>query len=310
MSREEYYSQSKIKTWRRCHAAYDYRYGQGLIRRTAPVAMLRGTVLHAMMEAAILGKDPKVPLAGYAESYSKLWGEEAEQYPSPEELLSLINRYFLHWVDDGLVYGDRAELTVMTEHRGLKFKGIIDAMPDDQQGRRWLCDHKTHKTLPDENARFADIQTVLYYWAARDTGLKVDGVMWDYLRTKPPAIPEQLKAGGLTKRANIDTDRATYMSRIVELNLNPADYADILAKIDKNVFFQRVYLPKPSETLITNVVEEFFDTAHEIENSTSKARNLAFNCSSCTYFQICSAEVRGLDSSYIRKQLFTIREAK
>jgi len=272
--------------------------------------MLRGTVLHAMMEANILGKDPMVPLGAYSEAYSKLWAEEAEQYPAPEELVSIIHRYNRHWTNDGLTYGDRAELEVMTEYRGLKFKGIIDAMPDDTQGRRWLCDHKTHKTLPDENARFADIQTVLYYWAARDTGLKVDGILWDYLRTKPPAIPEQLKAGGLTKRANIDTDRATYLGRINELGLNPQDYADILAKIDKNVFFQRVYLPKPAEELIINVVEEFFDTAHEIENSTSKARNLTFNCSTCTYYPICSAEVRGLDSSYIRKQLYMLRETR
>lgn len=310
MAREEYYSQSKVKCWRRCHKSYDYRYGQGLVRRTAPVALLRGTVLHAMMEANILGQDPMVPLGEYAETYSKLWGEEKEQYPSPEELVSIVNRYNRHWEDDGLTYGDRAEIEVVTTHRGLKFKGIIDALPDDRQDRRWLCDHKTHKILPDENARFSDIQTVLYYWAGRKEGLKVDGILWDYLRTKPPTIPEQLKSGGLSKRANIDSDYETYMGRILELNLDPRDYSDILEKVKKNVFFQRVYLPKPSEDLITNVVEEFFDTAHEIENSTSKARNITRDCKSCTFFPVCSEEVRGLDSSYTRKQLYTLREPK
>lgn len=310
MSAQEYYSQSKVKSWRRCPKAFDYKYNQSLVRRTSPVALIRGTTLHAMLEAHILGEDYKVPLKAYADVYGKLWDEEREGYPTPDELESIYHRYHNHWKADGLDYGRRTEIEVVAEHRGFKFKGIIDALPDDAEKRRWLCDHKTHKILPDEHARFSDIQTVLYFWAMRENSEHVDGILWDYIRTKPPAIPEQLVKGGLSKRKNIDTDADTYLAEIRRLGLNEEDYKDILAIVAKNTFFKRVYLPKPAETLITEVVRDFFDTCEEIANAKKYPRNMTRDCRSCSYYQVCSAEVRGLDSSFIRKQMYTLKEDK
>lgn len=306
----DYFSQSKVKTWRRCPKSYEYKYVQGLQRRTSPPALLRGVTLHAMLEAQIKGTDWKVPLNIYREQYDSLWGEERDSYPSPEELESMIIRYNNHWATDGLDYGGRAEITIEAELDGMKFKGIIDALPDDQHGRRWLDDHKTHKVLPDENVRFSDIQTVLYYWAMRENGQKVDGILWDYLRTKPPAVPELLKSGGLTKRKNIDTDADTYLKAIRDNGLDEKDYANILSIVSKNTFFKRVYLPKPSEVLISEVVGDFFGTAKEILQHDGKrfCRNMTMDCKSCTYHSLCSAEVRGLDGEFIKKQLFTIRQ--
>lgn len=307
----DYFSQSKIKTWRRCQKSYDYKYQQGLVRRAAPVALLRGTTIHAMLESNIKGEDWKVPLQEYREVHSKLWTEEAEGYPTPEELESLYLRYQAHWANDGLDYGGRAEIEIRAERDGMIFMGIVDALPDDQHGRRWLCDHKTHKVLPDEATRFSDIQTVLYYWSMREMGQVPDGILWDYLRTKPPAIPEQLKSGGLSKRKNMDTDADTYLAEITRLGLKEEDYKDILAIVAKNTFFKRVYLPKPSETLIQSVVGDFFHTADEIRRHEGKhfCRNMTRDCKSCTYYQVCSAEVRGVDSSFIRAQMFTIKGA-
>lgn len=310
MSVLDYFSQSKVKTWRRCRKAFDYRYNQGLNRRTSPVALMRGVTLHGMLEAAIKGEDPFESLKEYEEQYKKLWDDERESYPEPQELKSMFHRYQAHWANDGLDYGGRAEIEITAEHRGIKFKGIIDALPDDAQGRRWLCDHKTHKVLPDEHTRFSDIQTVLYYWAMRENAEKVDGILWDYIRTKPPAIPEQLKSGGLSKRKNMDTDADTYLAEIHRLGLDEADYADILAQVSKNTFFRRIYLPTPNEELINSVVTDFFDSCEEILEAKHYARNMTRDCKSCSYYQVCSAEVRGLDSSFIRKQLFTVREDK
>lgn len=308
MPHQEYYSQSKVKCWRRCPKSFDYKYNQSLQRRAAPVALLRGTTIHAMLEAQIKGTDWKIPLEEYRKTFSSLWGEEAEGYPTPEELESMFLRYNKHWANDGLDYGGRAEIEIQAEFGGLKFKGIIDALPDDSQGRRWLDDHKTHKVLPDEHARFSDIQTVLYYWAMLENSESVDGILWDYIRTKPPAIPETLVKGGLSKRKNIDTDADTYLAEIRRLGLREEDYSDILALVAKNTFFKRVYLPNPSQGLISEVVRDFFDTCQEIEFASKFPRNMTKDCKSCTYYSICSAEVRGLDSSFIRKQMFTIRQ--
>jgi CRISPR/Cas system-associated exonuclease Cas4 (RecB family) len=305
----DYFSHSKVKSWRRCPKSFDYKYNHGLSRRVAPGALTRGVVFHEMLDAVVLGKDWNEPLNEYRKVYSGLWAEEAEQYMPPEELESLFHRYQAKWKDDGLDFQGESEITVEVEHQGLRFKGIIDKKPVDREGRLWVMDHKTHKVLPDENARFSDLQTVLYYWAVRENGTTPDGVLWDYVRTKPPAIPGVLKSGGLSKRANMDTDPETYMKAIKENGLDPADYAEILAKLEKNVFFKRVYLPKPNEQMIQNVVADFFDTAQEIVDAKKYPRNMNRDCKSCTYYQLCSAEVRGLDTEYIVKQMFVKRES-
>lgn len=632
------FSQSKIKSWRRCHKQYRYKYDEGLTRRQAPSALARGVTIHEMLDARALGKDWRIPLEEYRQSYTKMFADEAEGYPTPEELESLYLRYCEKYKDDGLDYGGRSEIEVQVEHRGLTFKGIIDKIVKDPQGRTFVCDHKcldsnhtvatpqgpirlgdltlqnqvvssvgtfvgiteivhqtlpgveielvgnrkvrctpehrwpvlagkrtsslkmmvlrtdefvnypfvylipstpqvdlqpreypispyvlgsllgdgsftqgirftssnstqlkefeselpqntltllklkgsrapsyylrgfkrlirslglsransytkfippeyllgsleqrldllqglmdtdgsvykgtshlfttispqlaqgvkelvwslggvvmvrrpkaptyqggklgqvpylvkftlppeipapyrhpeklkrlgstnrqfwtnlkvksvdsigdlqvtdisvdsqdhlfsmegvlthnTHKVLPDEDARFSDIQTVLYYWALRETGEQVDGVMWDYLRTKPPAVPEKLVKGGLSRRANIDTDYETYLKAITDNGLNPDDYQDMLDKVKGNTFFKRIYLPKPNEQLVQSVVNDFFDTAEEIQNSKSSVRNLTKDCKMCSYFSICGEEVRGLDSSFTRKQLFVVK---
>lgn len=310
MAREEYYSHSKVKTWRRCHKSYDYKYTQGLVRRTSPSALLRGVVYHEMLDNRVMGKDPMEPLVEYEKTYRKLWTEEQGEYPSPDELRSLYHRYCKKWENDGLDYRGRSEIEVVVEYRGLKFKGILDKMPIDREGRVWIMDHKTHKVIPDEETRFSDLQTVLYHWAMECNGEKADGVLWDYIRTKPPAIPEVLKSGGLSQRANIDTDYDTYMQAILDNGLDPSDYGDILSRVKDKVFFKRVFLPHPSKDMVQSVVEDFFATAREIENSTCTARNMSRDCKSCSYYQLCQAEVRGLDGDFIKKQMFTTREEK
>lgn len=304
MKHLEYFSHSKVRTWRRCPKSFDYKYNQSLTRKVAPGALTRGVVFHEMLDSVVMGTDWNTPLDEYKKVYNGLWAEEAEQYMPPEELESLFHRYRAKWAGDGLDFQGKSEITVEVEHRGLKFKGIIDKLPLDKEKRLWVMDHKTHKILPDENARFSDLQTVLYYWAVRENGTTPDGVLWDYVRTKPPAIPEVLKSGGLSKRANMDTDYETYMKAIQENNLNPEDYSDMLAKVKNNIFFKRVYLPKPNEQMIQNVVADFFDTAQEIVDAKRYPRNMSRDCKSCSYYQLCSAEVRGLDTDFIVKQMF------
>jgi len=308
--RFEYYSHSKVRTWRRCQKLFDYKYEQGLIRKTAPAALLRGVTIHEMLDARVMGKDPMEALVAYTKVYNELWDEEKEKYPSPEELTSLYHRYVEYYKDDNLDYGGRSEIEVTAEYQGIKFLGIIDKIPQDDAGRTFVLDHKSHKIIPDENNRFSDLQTVLYWWALRERGEETDGVIWDYLRTKPPAVVEVLKKGGLTRRVNLDSDYDTYMKAVIDNELDPADYQEELNRLKGNIFFKRVYLPRPAEELVTNIVEEFFTTAQEIENSTSKVRNMTRDCSSCSYFQLCQAELRGLDGSFIKKQMFTVREPK
>ena len=306
----EYYSQSRIKTYRRCPKAHEYRYVQGLTRRRSGPQLSRGVTLHELLDARALGKPIEPILKSYLKMYEELWDEEKEDYSSPDDLHSIYNRYCQKYQGEGLDYRQKSEIEVTASMGKRLFKGFIDKLPQDQMGRVWVCDHKSHKVIPDESARFSDIQTVLYFWAARENGEKVDGILWDYIRTKPPTVPELLKKGGLTRRKDLDSDYDTYLAAIKKHGLNPQDYQAELERCKSRVFFHRVYLPKPGEDLIREVVDDFFNTAIQIDRSLETGvapRNMTRDCKSCSYYSICSLEVRGMDTDLVRKQMYIQR---
>ena len=142
---------------------------------------------------------------------------------------------------------------------------------------------------------------------------KIDGVCWDYARSKPSTVPEVLKNGQLSKRKNLDCDPYTYLKTVRANNLNDADYVDMLELLEgkEDTFFERVFLPLPGTEMIVEVVSDFLQTAAEIQAKREDgrcARSMSsWNCNSCDFRPLCEAEVRGLDSDYIRKSEYVER---
>lgn len=331
-------AQSTIKTWRRCRAQYDYRYVQLLERKRPVVQLIRGTMLGKCFDALALNRSVKIKspvdkvvsfvLDPYIKEYGKLFNEEQEYYGDIiGEVSRIANKYAQVYKDDGFTYltppravprsptGHPYELPVRVDlASGIVFTGHIDKMPQDKHGRVWNMDHKSHKNIPDAESRFSDLQQVFYMWAMPLSGYpKPTGVIWDYVRTKPPAIPEQLKNGELTKRKNIDTDYDTYLGEIARLGLNPQDYLEILKPLKERGyidFFQRVQLPAPNPQLIKNVVEDAKASALEIQQKGGydKTRTIMRECKSCEFYNLCQAEFRGLDASFIRKTEYQVQK--
>lgn len=303
-------SQSQIKVARRCMKKHHYKYIQHLAKKVRAAALFRGTILHEMIEARLTKKNPHKVLDEYEKKYRQLFREEREEYGETfiEDIRRVFDGYERAYTSEPLKYLHIEKKGEVELPNGYTLKYIVDGIATDQNGRRWLVDRKSHKNIPEERDRFSDIQLVLYYWAwnIEHPKEKVDGVIWDYLRTKPPAIPEQLKKGELTQRANIDTDHYTYAMEIAKLQLDPRKYREILAKLKGRGsmdFFQRVSLPSPPGPLVKSVVADAADTAAYIEEYGDKiqTRNLTRDCSWCEFFDLCHAELRGLDASFIRK---------
>jgi RecB family exonuclease len=310
---------SEMKSFRRCPQQHHYKYNEKLRRKRKAKPLLTGEILHAMLEAKFSLDAEKTPLEvlkDYGKKYKALFREEQEMYGEDfiPDLKRIFEGYERQYKDEELKTEAIEEKIETDLTDDIQFIGYIDSRAVDKHGRRWLIERKTHKTIPDEDRRFSDLQTVLYLWGYNrmNPKMRIDGVMWDYLRSKAPSIPEQLKKGGLSIAKNVDTDYETYLSEIRRLGLNPADYAERLETLrqQENPFFRRVFLPSPPKVLVESVVEDMRRTAILIKRlgDTPLYRNMTHECSSmCEFYSLCQAELRGLDSNFVRKTEYEIK---
>lgn len=318
-------SYTEVDTFRRCAKRWDYKYRQRLKRIKKHVRLLRGEIIHEMLNAHVKGKlykgyvgnDPWDVLAGYEDKYAAYFEEEKEEFGDiPGDCGLIFEGYLRKWRRDTLKYESSEEAVFLDLPNGLRFIGYIDKVALDEQGRRFIVDHKFVANIPTGNDRFSELQLLLYVWARRQSvpGETIDGVIWDYGRSKVPTKPEVLKAGGLSKRKNLDCDPHTYLRTIAEHNLNPADYQDMLAHLEgkEDSFFERVILPAPTEEMIAEVVDDFMQSSDEIKAKGAKKRCARtmnqFNCSGCDFRPLCEAEVRGHNAEPIRKAEYLERE--
>lgn len=254
-------------------------------------------------------------LEKYATEFKKFFEEEREEHG---DIIGEIERIFLGYLrqykKDDLKY-EQSEIFVATElAKDIRFIGYIDKVAMDKADRRWLMDHKFNKAIPDAEHRFHELQLILYIWAWNrwNPDHPADGICWDYVRTTPPTLPAVLKSGELSQKASLRCDRATYEGEIKRLKLDPKPYQPFLKKLEQkdSMFFERVFLPAPPKKQIAMVVEDFRTTALMIKHMSGIApRSMSkFNCQGCEFKQLCEAEVRGLDSNFVKKKHYKKRE--
>jgi len=318
-------SWSEISLFRKCKKAHDYRYRQNLKKKRASAPLIKGKILHAMLDAFVqtkssanyTGPDPWDTLDQYEQKYDSLFKQEREEYgPIIEDCGTIFENYLRYYKNDPLHYGE-SEVFVATDLTDdLRFIGYIDKIATDKQGRRCLIDHKFVKTIPSNDDIFVELQLLIYVWAWErfNPSRPIDLIVWDYGRTKIPVIPELLKSGEeLTKRKNIDTDVRTYKQAINKHGFDPSDYEEILESLEGNEdkFFERIPLPRPSNKMIQTIVDDFRTDAiiiQKLKGIAPRSMN-QFNCKNCEFRSLCEAEVRGLDADFIRKTQYRKRES-
>lgn len=306
---------SRAYTYRSCQKQYEFKYLRKLTKKAPALPLVRGKILGEMLNERAAKKPYQPVIEKYQKKYGALFEEEKQIYGDIlGDCQRIIEGYDRLYSNEEFKYvGTEVELNVALSP-SVEFVGYIDKLVADSKDRIWVMDHKSHAVIPSEEQRFSDLQLVFYGWA-RDQLVsakkKTFGVVWDYLRTKPPTIPDQLKSGELTQRKDIDTDLHTYSSEIRRLGLSPENYTEILTALSTkpNNFFRRVQLPTPPTTMIQTLVDDLLETANEIKSKKSRyVRNMTRNCAFCEFYQLCHAELRGLDWEFIQKSQFTERE--
>jgi len=327
-------SQSKLKSFRRCQKQYSFRHdyadeGKELVRKVPKLSLSRGSWMHSLQEAhhrqwAGLKKDAdwEVVHEKNVAKFNSYFEEEREELGDlPGDAHRLFRAYLRFWRDDEdrytvakLASGRPAiEFTfeVPLERWGISspFKGRVDLLLDDlEYGGLWIWDHKWVRRIPDVDDRMMSPQALLYAWALRaELGFDIRGFVYNYGRTKAPAIPQVLKrpAGMLTQRKNIDTDYYTYAMAIKAQHgekwkfYAKTVYRDTLLRLrdrDK-LWFRRERIPLEPDR-VKRAVQEMIVTAKDMKRRNMKhpPRSYFYNCAQfCDYHDLCVTEFKGLD---------------
>ena len=312
-------SQSKVKTYRKCHMAYYNKYIRQLRKKRKSRPLQFGTMIHEALERHFNGDEASEYFDDLRADVKamKLFAQEREEYGDIlEDAEDIITDYLEYWDDDDL-------RPIRIAKRGAEHKFEIEIMPDvifngkiDLIGKtknklRWLVEHKTYTRRPSDDDRWRNLQAVVYFRANDILGWKpLDGCLWDYVKSKPPAIPGVLNDGTLSTK-KIDT-LPSKIARVIEEHDGPGQKIQpimTMAENNRPQYFQRIHTPV-NRAVADMVFDDFEHTVREMVEAEDKKKNhwpmnIDKHCSWCDYEPICRARLQGLDVDYIIEREYT-----
>lgn len=289
---------------------YHNKFVLGLRRKKVKRPLVFGTIIHEIIEAHLEGKNWKKLLKKIDLDQGSMFRKEREMYGNLiEDIRDIMTDYFEFW--DGQLKpiehdGRHSEHEFRIElDTDLWFTGKIDAV-GKAKGMRWLVEHKSFSRMPSEDERWRSIQAAVYFRALEEMGFKrIDGVLWDYISSKPCNVPGELTATGKISQARIDSLPSRIERWIEDEGHNKKDYKKLLtdAEANRRNRFIRLYSPvKPR--IVDNIWDDFVDTAKEMRDfhGLKKDQNIGRHCSWCDYQPLCKAEVTDSDIDWILKR--------
>lgn len=311
-------SQSKVNVYRKCKYAYHLRYVEKIRKRVKARPLQFGSLVHTMLEADANGTNPYKALTT-AVTGQKLFASEREELEQVAQDARFIMRdYFEYWEnapdDKVLNYIKRkkksAEHQIFVEIMpGVELEVRIDALAENKRGM-WLVEHKTFKQMPSDDHRWRSLQSTIYKKVVDIMKIKVDGMAWDYIRSKPPTMPQFLKDGTISKK-RIDTLPSAVKALAAQSKkLVPQRIYEAAQENRKN-YFSRVFTAFRAKT-VELVWNDFLETVKEMRanHGMFKAKTIDRHCDWCDYEGICRAELTGGDRNFVIKKEYTTREQR
>jgi hypothetical protein len=315
-------SNSEIEAFLRCRRMWNFEsYNRMNLRTKGPIPHLAfyvGDICHRILEAQILeGHRPDIAgIVGRAEQeaedrYRELVGvgwssDERDLLNDSRDLVTgIMNHYFNHWgainpLGDDFEYL-HAEVTFRvqipgTEHHLL---GTIDGIARHESGELYLVEHKTTSVgFPKPEELQIARQLQLYTWAARILyGKPISGVVYDGILKKVPVLPRVLKDGSLSRQA-VATTPALFRKAIQVLNLNEADYEDVISNLRDDYFFRR-YTIRFTQKSLDLFGEQLRAVVTDMANPELPLYpNVSWQgCWDCRFRDLCAATQMGEDVS-------------
>lgn len=311
-------SQSKVNSWRRCRQEYHYKYIEKLRKRSVGRPMTFGRIVHEMQEQEVQGNDPFAHLEMIEDKAGKMFRDDEEEYGDLiGDVGYIMQDYYKYYEKEPLIIVPVKKK--MAEHPfevtvapGITATGKIDAFVQSKNKLKWILERKNHKTIPDEDARWRNLQSCVYTRLNEMAGVvkDVEGLCWDYIRTKRPTRPQLLKNGTMSKKA-IDTLPAAVIDTCKKLKVKVPDHLLASARKNMSSYFKRIYTPT-KKRLVNMVFSDFVETAKEMKalHGKTQVKTIGRHCSWCSYEPLCRAQLRDLDIEFIKTKEYYHHEGK
>jgi hypothetical protein len=302
---------------------YSYRYDQKLKKRVKKKGLYMGDFMHQLEEAyfknLMSSKNPawqKRFKAVEKELWAPLFDEEKEQYEedgfTPKVAFDLMSHYDEHWrpADSKCrVIEVEGEYDLVTKY-GFPVRWKSDRILRDGKDLV-LMETKNKKNIPTAEERILAGQTHGYCFLLSKKGIKINRIIWDYVRTEPVPRPKIKKDGSLSER-KINTDQRGYLLSLKEAGIHPkGDEAigvqNYLDSLPETLSLERIpSIPnlKVGELFVRDWVERAL-RARDIKRPT---RTWNRDCKwGCDYYLLCQADMTGKpDRNTIIKRDFVV----
>ena len=314
-------SQSKVKTWLSCKRKYHYRYIEKLKRIKKGRPLQFGSIVHDMLEAHANGFDPFEVLEKVELEQGKLFQAEIDMYGELiVDIGYIMEDYFTYWggrdknsikpIAINKKYAEH-EFEIPIEGEGVLLTGKVDMFGKSIDKLTWLVEHKSFNRRPSEEFRWVNLQSSVYIRVSEMLGWpSVDGTMWDYIHSKPPEMPKELKGGNISQ-AKIYTLPTAIKQFCSDNKLKVKDYPSLMkhAMENRSQYFYRVRNPM-SAKVVDGIYSDFIDAILDMRDNHGKKRmrTIERHCQWCDYEPLCKAELLGHDTKFILKREYTRAE--
>jgi RecB family exonuclease len=309
---------SEIQDFLRCRKRWDYRWQERLISKKKNDKLFFGELFHLYLEKYYKTKNHDTAQQYMLQTLDMYMDEDWEELQ--DKLIEITNHYYETYKTDLFtVIGVEVQFSIpLTATKN--FTGTIDLIYRDTEGRLWFADHKTTTSIEKyEKNAILDRQINRYWWAIQqlakgngiimgDKNILLDnpyGFMYNIIYKDYPVPPKTLKSGGLSKDKSQKTTYQMYKKAITDLQLNEADYTEILEHLSSFPFkfFSRVEVFRNQQE-IDCTMEEIGAIVQDMDNCRTY-RNITTDCQwDCQYKDLCLAEIDGSDAQWLRDELY------
>lgn len=312
-------SQSKINAWRRCKYYAFLRYIEGLRKRFKDRPLQFGTLTHLVLEEDANGRQPFKALT-VATKEQKLFAQEREQLEQTADDVRVIMRDYFEFWDEARPSqqlkpvkrkGKSAEHQIFVDvAKGIQLEVRLDLLAERGTGGTFLVDHKTFRQKPTEDHRWRSLQANIYKQALDQVKFKVDGMCWNYIRSKPPTLPQMKKDGTLSLKRLDTLPEALRTFGKKQKIIIPTRMMQT-AEANRSHWFMRDFMPFRAVT-VKAMTQDFIESARDMAQNlgVQKAKTIDRHCDWCEMEAICRAELQGGDVKYIKAKEYTTREQR